>query len=314
MILYKKQIYKCSWAETLGTDILLARPESDPPFPPLHEDEGFNILATSTIKLIGQPVQLIPKVEQPQGSSAMTPGSVSGSRTDNKLTSDLVTDASLVRSGSTPNASMIPVHIPVPSVAPQIKHNQARFLERLSAVKAARGEQDKVFIHTKRRIKGTGWRSWKEGFNDEAGIERPEHLTNLVPVDFEEEPSKDDDDDDDDDEDEDNFGFSNITRDGRPRVKKGRRPNPPTKSGTTRNRRIGGLFRDYRPSPGDSEGADIRASEDRRISRNNPPLLTSIDSTGSGNRPVSSEEDADGVGEGNDSSKRVEDVEMEDVG
>jgi len=52
-----------------------------------------------------------------------------------------------------------------------------------------------------------------------------------------------------------------LTRDGIPRKRVGRPPALGTRSDKrkmTRLGRTGGLFRDYRPAPGDEEGADIR--------------------------------------------------------
>ena len=67
-------------------------------------------------------------------------------------------------------------------------------------------------------------------------------------------------DEEEDDADE-NGLVTRLTRDGLPRKRVGR---PPTlgrgsdKRKITRLGRTGGFFRDYRPAPGDEEGADIR--------------------------------------------------------
>ena len=49
--------------------------------------------------------------------------------------------------------------IPIETHATLARQNQAHFLERLIAAKAAKGEKDSVAIYAKKRFMGTGWRA-----------------------------------------------------------------------------------------------------------------------------------------------------------
>ncbi|MCJ1248820.1 hypothetical protein MMC30_006040 [Trapelia coarctata] len=255
VISYQNHVYSCQWTSTLGTDILLTPPHLPPPFRPLHSDPGFNVLATPSIKLVGQPVQMVqhsrgrvePSVAAPAASS-ITPTIIAPVEASNTYPIGSAPD-------SAPTTIPKPIHIPVPPTAPRSKQNQARFLERLIAVKAAKGEPDNVTVHSRRRLTGTGWRSWRDqAAPDGSGIQRPERLTNLVPI-----PTTEGEGGQEDDEGEDSLG--RFTRDGVPRKRIGRPPGSVTRSDKrkiTRLGKAGGLFRDYRPAPGDEEGADIR--------------------------------------------------------
>jgi len=184
--------------------------------------------------------------------------SIAAASTAPENTPEEASNTNLTDSTPVPAPTTIPklIHIPVPPTAPRSKQNQARFLERLIAVKAARGEPDSVTVHSRRRLTGTGWRSWRDqAAPDGSGIQRPERLTNLEPIPTVEEEDELEDDDED--------GLGRFTRDGVPRKRIGRPPGPATRSDKrklTRLGKAGGLFRDYRPAVGDEEGADIRGA------------------------------------------------------
>ena len=52
-----------------------------------------------------------------------------------------------------------PVTIPIDAGSSIGRQNQARFLERLIAIKAAKGERDSVTVYAQKNLTGTGWRA-----------------------------------------------------------------------------------------------------------------------------------------------------------
>lgn len=315
MISYQNHVYTCQWTSTLGTDILLTLPDRAPPFPPRHSDPGFNVLATTSIKLVGQPVQLIQhsrgRSEPPAAVPAVS--SIAAASTAPENTPEEASNTNLTDSTPVPALTTTPkpIHIPVPPTAPRSKQNQARFLERLIAVKAARGEPDSVTVHSRRRLTGTGWRSWRDqAAPDGSGIQRPERLTNLEPIPTVEEEDELEDDNED--------GLGRFTRDGVPRKRIGRPPGPATRSDKrkiTKLGKVGGLFRDYRPAVGDEEGADIRgAGEGGGMVDRTPGTLGELvgrENSGNGGAGI---QIGDGRGEGLSGERReTEDVVVKNV-
>ncbi|MCJ1389810.1 hypothetical protein MMC18_002667 [Xylographa bjoerkii] len=202
VISYQNQVYTCQWSSTIGTDILLAPPDPAPPFPPVYQAPGFNVLATTNIKLVGEPVQLIPRSLPPPPPPAAAAAAVSTftataqpsgikspvinhvtPRTDTPhipvtINSTIAFESPYVTKPTTiaqPNSQppLAPPATPTrlassTRLAPSagmssIRQSQGRFLERLVALKAARGEQDEVLLHHRRRPDDSDWKTWTDG-------------------------------------------------------------------------------------------------------------------------------------------------------
>ena len=252
VISYRNQIFSCQWTSTIGTDLLLTPPESENSLPKLLEGDGFDILATTNIKIVGQPVDLVPRYDAVVSEPAEAPARAVPAQPETKNT-------------NAEPAGEAPIRIPVGPESGRARQNQARFLERLMAAKSAKGDTDTIPLYPRKKVTGSGWRSWQQpedgdGDGDaDAAIEHQESgATN----------------DEDDSEGESRYGQGSNERSiatttpqqsqsprgvragsrgvGRPR---GGRRRPQIKA-----RAMGGLFRDYRPNVGDENGADIRAS------------------------------------------------------
>ncbi|KAE8375778.1 hypothetical protein BDV26DRAFT_294690 [Aspergillus bertholletiae] len=124
VVSYQNQIFNCSWADQIGTELHFMRPEPEPqlvpgPEPetaagqiiPLKLDKSFSLIAANSVKILGRRANLISSAGPVQHSLH------SGDALD-------MTEGAGRRSG------------------PQT--NQALFLERLRSIKQAKGETDTV--------------------------------------------------------------------------------------------------------------------------------------------------------------------------
>lgn len=227
LISYQKQLYSCTWTSTIGTDLLLASSSITPSLPILKHTPAFNILAASGIKLIGRPVRPILKEEERFSDEQIRAA----------LTSSL-SDTVTQRTEATNKPR--PVTIPIDAGSSIGRQNQARFLERLIAIKAAKCEKDKVTVYAQKTSTATRLRAKKR-------------------TDREALPS-------DADMDNNNEGDPPASKFASkeplaPRVRRGMGRVP------AKTRAKGGLFRDYRPKLRDEVGADIER-DDSRTPRN----------------------------------------------
>ena len=126
IIAYQNQIYSCEWTSTIGTDVLLTSPGPDYPHPILREEPGVSVVATTSIKLFGRPTQIMPRE-----SKEPTPA---------------------------PDQAT-PVKIPINVTSRKARQNQAKFLERLIAIKAAKGEKDDVTVYAQKVNQGSARRT-----------------------------------------------------------------------------------------------------------------------------------------------------------
>lgn len=114
VVSYKNQIFSCSWADQIGTELLFAHPEVEPEpdsqIPALKHGPDYDLLAANSVKILGRKADLIPSAGLPQ----------------NHLT------ATATATGT-----------PAPG-KPGPPTEQSRFLDRLRAVKQVRGETDTV--------------------------------------------------------------------------------------------------------------------------------------------------------------------------
>ncbi|KAJ5455866.1 uncharacterized protein N7458_004130 [Penicillium daleae] len=131
IISYCNQLFSCTWADQIGTELIFAHPDrsntSDPgqPFPaPLLQGPSFELLAANSVKILGRKANITSSA-----SSGLVGDAQAGTSTN-------VAPPASVEEGPTPATS-------VPRRAVQPSH-QTNFLARLQSIKAARGETDTV--------------------------------------------------------------------------------------------------------------------------------------------------------------------------
>lgn len=133
LIAYNKQLYSCHWATDVGTSVFLSAPSDnmDVESNPLRSFKTFDMVGTTSARLMGVPVKVRPR---------LVPLSAAR-RNDNYNSEDVSTlaDGEVIRSSAEHG-----LQIDLPDNAPADKVSQARFLERLSALKRQRGEMDHV--------------------------------------------------------------------------------------------------------------------------------------------------------------------------
>ncbi|PLB50475.1 hypothetical protein P170DRAFT_445772 [Aspergillus steynii IBT 23096] len=119
IVSYRNQIFNCSWADQIGTELLFAQPEveSDPdsaaPTKPLRRGKDFDLIAANSVKIFGRKANLISSAGP---APPMEP-----------LEADVAQDTDPATTRRTGPMS-----------------NQARFLERLKSIKQAKGETDTI--------------------------------------------------------------------------------------------------------------------------------------------------------------------------
>ena len=215
IISYQNQIYSCEWTSTIGTDVLLTVPEPDEPHPVLRQGPGVSVLAATSLKLSGRPVQLDSRQPTRSETQSQDHKSAPDSSSQANETSDSKQATSVrIPDGLTPNRA---------------RQNQANFLQRLIAVKAAKGETDEVTVYAQRTNQGSGWRSQQHAVAEQRASEAAEDR----------DPEE---------------GIRRLSSDRRGRIGRPRRGTWRTSGPRTSK---GGLFRDYRPQLWDTEGADI---------------------------------------------------------
>ena len=298
IISYQNQIYSCEWTPTIGTDILLTVPEPNDPHPILRQGSGVSVVAATSLKLSGRPVQLGSR--QPTSSETQSH--------DRKPTVDSPSQPNKISDGNQVASVKIPDGLP-PNRARQ---NQANFLQRFIALKAAKGETDQVTVYAQRTNQGSGWRSQQHAVAERRGSEAGEDME------LEE-------------------GIRRLPSNRRGRVGRPRRGTWRTSGPRTAK---GGLFRDYRPQLWDTEGADITNGSTRtpenwnQFEGGEPSRHSSIDNvaissvtptsqplvaSSLGQQTPSQQRDkegpqlAAGEGDGDGSGQGAEDIEMEDA-
>jgi hypothetical protein len=119
LVSYQNQIFSCSWADQIGTELLFTRPETGhepdleaalPQISPLREGKDFDLVAANSVKILGRKANLISS----SGLGSTQEPAIQTSETANVLR----------------------------KAVPQ--SNQVRFLDRLMHIKRQRGETDTV--------------------------------------------------------------------------------------------------------------------------------------------------------------------------
>ncbi|KAK1148310.1 hypothetical protein N8T08_010119 [Aspergillus melleus] len=119
IVSYRNQVFNCTWADQIGTELLFAHPEVDvgsesvAPTNPLRRGKDFDLIAANSVKILGRKANLISSSGPPP---AMEP-----------VDADAASDADPATARRT---------------GPQ--SNQARFLERFQSIKQAKGETDTI--------------------------------------------------------------------------------------------------------------------------------------------------------------------------
>lgn len=140
---FDNSLFTCQWATDVGTSLYLTppQPDTDPEHPPLRSTPSFNLLGTSFARLVAIPATITPRAAPPNEYQAPPP--LPNPQLYTTQEGDIIKHAD---SGA--------LEIQLPSTASASKVAQARFLERLSAIKASRGDKDivptaniKIFKH-----------------------------------------------------------------------------------------------------------------------------------------------------------------------
>lgn len=238
-------MYSCSWSTTLGTDLLFLSPPSTPPF-----------FAATRIKLSARPVRLV----QSHKSSELILEKGPVDTVD--CTTKDISEVTPVSQGI--KKIKLEKH---PTV---LRQNQAQFLERIMAIKAARGDKDRVTINAKKRYMGTGWRMRRR-----LEAEEEEEATDVASEgeEYFENDGDDNDDDDDDDGDFDDVDsdYHNVGADDNGDGSEAEVLFPPKRRKARREG--GGLFRDYKFIPRHGGGSLFRTFESP-----DPPAQLPLDS------------------------------------
>ena len=152
LVSFNNNLYSCHWATDVGTSLYFTspRPAIDPHHPPIRSTPTFDLLGASCARLIAVPATMkprtvpVPAVETPQEF-------VEGTYHATK-------EGDIVRQVDSQG-----FHIELPSTASASKVRQARFLERLSAIKAQRGDSDAVPINNVKMHKPPeGWEAERD--------------------------------------------------------------------------------------------------------------------------------------------------------
>ena len=234
IISYQNQIYSCEWTSTIGTDVILSTPDPQFPHPILKEEPGVSVVATTGIKLFGRPAKIS---SRPSASTEIARPQASTSALKSPVTVAADSQAPPVE---TPK----PVKIPTSLGSSKARENQARFLERLITIKAAKGEKDEVTVYAEKVNQRSGWRSQHKAIEERREAEQAAAAGGEGDADNDgNQPSTL------------TAGGATTTPRGRGKVGRPRRSHWRKYGPRTQK---GGLFRDYRPQLFDTEGADIR--------------------------------------------------------
>lgn len=129
IVSYHNQIFSCSWADQIGTELVFAHPDADPETdhrftPPLYQGPAFELLAANNVKILGRRANI---------TSSSGPG----------LAQDAAFQTNFDAPGQAVSSSQMPEAAGVPR-RPEAPTYQAQFIQRLQNLKAQNGETDTV--------------------------------------------------------------------------------------------------------------------------------------------------------------------------
>lgn len=135
LISFNNTLYSCHWATDVGTSLYLTPPSTDvdDEHPPLRSTSHYDLVGTGFARLIAAPATINPR------SASLSPRLLRQKFPGHQTFS--TAEGDVIRQTETQG-----FRIELPSTANPVRVNQARFLERLSAIKARRGDQDAVPI------------------------------------------------------------------------------------------------------------------------------------------------------------------------
>ncbi|KAK5011012.1 hypothetical protein LTR28_006321 [Elasticomyces elasticus] len=123
LLSYRNALYSCDWATALGTDMFFTN-DTDPPHEPLRTGKNFSLLGLSSARLTARPASLRRKATATNTAS---------------------TQGHPVPQSPGQSAQKPPLRIHTSTFTSTRQVSEARFLERLSAAKRKRDEDD--FVH-----------------------------------------------------------------------------------------------------------------------------------------------------------------------
>lgn len=131
IVSYNNQVFSCSWADQIGTELVFAQPDSipDDSITPLRQGPAYDLLAANSVKILGRKATV---VSSSNPGLATIPGLASG----------LLDDSNSIST----NPTALPSHAAAPSGMPRAAPatHQADFLRRLQQVKTEKGQEDQV--------------------------------------------------------------------------------------------------------------------------------------------------------------------------
>ncbi|KAJ5172361.1 Transcription factor TFIIIC tau55-like protein [Penicillium capsulatum] len=129
IVSYQNQIFSCSWADQIGTELVFSHPQTDSTTdhiftPPLHQGPAFELLAANNVKILGRKANITSNAGLGLAQENTT-----------EINSDDPVPAALSSQTSAPGG------IPRRAVPPT---HQAQFIQRLQSLKNEKGETDTV--------------------------------------------------------------------------------------------------------------------------------------------------------------------------
>lgn len=124
IISYQNQVFSCSWADMIGTELLFSHPEGHSNLPTLRRNDEYDLISANRVKIIGKKGTLVAS-----SFEGTEPVSDSAAAELEQASAAGETTSALVPANQAPKRRAT---------------NQARFIERLVKAKRARGENDAV--------------------------------------------------------------------------------------------------------------------------------------------------------------------------
>lgn len=141
IVSYHNQMFTCSWADQIGTELVFASPDTEPgptnqPTEPLHRGPSFELIAANSVKILGRKAHI---------TSSSGPGLAQNSEAGTPSTNS-----------ASEATSQGPSQVGVPRRATAPSH-QAQFLKRLQDLKNSKRESDTVrtVMSTRRNVHST---------------------------------------------------------------------------------------------------------------------------------------------------------------
>lgn len=129
IVSYKGQAYSCTWTDLIGTSMFFSSAKETPLYDPEISTNDYDVIGTSRIKLVGNPVKVTPKAQHAAANpTTKAPYQEQPAEIPDKPGKSLGT----IRTTSAKNNADL--------------RKQANFLEQLMNVKRNRGEKDNVQV------------------------------------------------------------------------------------------------------------------------------------------------------------------------